>query len=64
VLLVIMAVLGFRSLAYIRGMLVPGLDPKALEVPEKSRNRAPMIPQKSPAKEPQEQQKGPVKESY
>ena len=31
VLLVIMAVLGFRALAYIRGMLVPGIDPKILK---------------------------------
>jgi len=31
VVLVIFAVLGFRSLAYIRGMLVPGLDPKILQ---------------------------------
>ena len=26
-----MAVLGFRALAYIRGMLVPGVEPKILQ---------------------------------
>ena len=40
ILLVVASVVGFRSLAYIRGMLLPGLDPQSVEASRSQRRRS------------------------